>query len=238
MNNQNLKKIRIDYYYYRLKKGRAEILLEKEDGADVYFIPFHYVRADETLEKNLIFSSEDDGDEVINQVSLNEFTRRKKDKGWTSLDKLKELPIRRDENLRVRHKIFKFFIDLCPREGESGTLNRVLDMYESLKVEIAKRAYVAELRSALEGERQIVLDANVKQPDPELVRKEIETLEHFRIRKPRDIPMTLFDGFLRSHDLYTYEPIDWKALGMEISPIPRASNPSFDDILDDLLEEE
>ena len=60
-----MKKIRIDYYNYRLKKGRAEILLEKEEGTDEYFLPFHYVRAEENLGKNgLIFCTEDDGDLV------------------------------------------------------------------------------------------------------------------------------------------------------------------------------
>lgn len=55
-----MKKIGIDYYNYRLKKGRAEILLEKEDGPDKYFIPFHYVKADEYLGRDSLFSHTED----------------------------------------------------------------------------------------------------------------------------------------------------------------------------------
>ena len=42
-----MKKIRIDYYHYRLKKGRASILLQQMEGSDQYCIPHHYVKADE-----------------------------------------------------------------------------------------------------------------------------------------------------------------------------------------------
>lgn len=209
-----MKKIRIDYYNYRLKKGRAEILLEKEEGADVYFIPFHYVRADEDLGRgNLFYNYEDDGDLVINQTSLNKCTRRKKGEGWTSLDKLRELSIRKDEYFHVCHNIYTFFLSLCPREGESGIRNRVLAMLESVKIDRAKKEYVETLGRVLNGERPNHLDSYDKQPDPDLVRKEMETLEHFSIRKPNPIPMCQLDGYLLDNNMYTYKPIDWTALG-------------------------
>ena len=47
-------------------------------------------------------------------------------------------------------------------------------LQELVKITIAKKKYVAKLRSVLEGERLTVLDANVKQPDPDLIRKEME----------------------------------------------------------------
>ncbi len=35
-----MKRIRIDFYSYRLKKGRADILLQKMEGTDEYGIPY------------------------------------------------------------------------------------------------------------------------------------------------------------------------------------------------------
>jgi|BioPla2DNA2_1021312.scaffolds.fasta_scaffold38768_2 hypothetical protein len=209
-----MKKIRIDYYNYRLKKGRAEILLEKEEGTDKYFIPFHYVRADEYLGKDsLFFRTEDDGDLVINQTSLNKCTRRKKDEGWTSLDKLRGLSIQKDEYFHVFHNIYTFFLSLCPREGESGIRNRVSAMLESVKIDRAKKEYVESLADVLDGASVRGLGLYETEPDPALVRKEMETLEHFRIRKPNPIPMSMSDGYLLDNDLYGYECIDWEALG-------------------------
>ena len=214
-----MKKIRIDYYNYRLKKGRAEILLEKEEGNDVYFIPFHYVRADEDLGRgNLFYNYEDDGDLVINETSLNQCTWRKKDEGWTPLDMLRELSIRKDEYFHVCHNIYTFFLSLCPREGESGIRNRVFAMLESVKIDRAKKEYVESLADVLDGASVRGIGLYETEPDPALVRKEMETLEHFRIRKPNPIPMSMADGYLLDNDLYGYECIDWEALGAKRNP--------------------
>ena len=214
-----MKKIRIDYYNYRLKKGRAEILLEKEEGTDEYFLPFHYVRAEENLGKNgLIFCTEDDGDLVINQTYLNKCTRRKKDKGWTPLDKLRELSIRRDEYFHICHNIYTFFLSVCPCEGESGIRNRVSAMLESVKVDRAKKEYIETIRHITKGYFRDALTLYEEGPDPELVQRELDTLEHFRIRKPNPIPMCQLDGYLLDNDLYTFECIDWEALGAKRRP--------------------
>jgi len=214
-----MKKIRIDYYNYRLKKGRAEILLEKEEGTDKYFIPFHYVRADEDLSWSLPFYCwEDDGDMVINKISLNKCHRRKKDSGWTPLDKLRELSIRRDEYFHVCHNIYTFFLSLCPREGESGIINRVSAMLESVKIDRAKKEYVESLALVLDGASVSDVGMYETEPDPALVRKEMDTLEHFRIRKPNPIPMCQLDGYLLDNDLYSFECIDWEALGAKRKP--------------------
>lgn len=66
----------------------------------------------------------------------------------------------------------------------------------------------------------------------------METLEHFRLRKPHDTPMCQLDGYLLDNDLYTYAPIDWEALGAEIKPTPLVQNPLFDKTLEDLYEEQ
>lgn len=214
-----MKKIRIDYYNYRLKKGRAEILLEKEEGTDEYFIPFHYVSADEDLSWSLpLYSWEDDGDMVINKISLNKCHRRKKDSGWTPLDKLRVLSIRRDEYFHVCHNIYTFFLSLCPREGESGIRNRVSAMLESVKIDRAKKEYVESLALVLDGVSVSDNGMYETEPDPALVRKEMETLEHFRIRKPNPIPMSLLDRNLLDNDLYTFESVDWEALGAKRRP--------------------
>ena len=57
-------------------------------------------------------------------------------------------------------------------------------------------------------------------PYPELIKKEIDTLEHFRLYKPKDIEMIQRDGMLSNDDEYSYEPIDWKEFGAEITPFP------------------
>ena len=233
-----MKKIRIDYYNYRLKKGRADILLQFDGETGEYCIPFHYVKAKEHLHLSKGYYAEDDGDLVLIEQDINNCHLKKTDKVWVPLKQISELTVHGNDWLHVSHHIFTYFLQLCPREGESGIIDSVINLLESVKVEIAKKEYVAKLRSVLEGESLIVLDANVKQPDPELIRKEMETLEHFRLRKPHDTPMCQLDGYLLDNDLYTYAPIDWEALGAEIRPTPRVQNPLFDKTLEDLYEEQ
>ena len=214
-----MKKIRIDYYNYRLKKGRADILLEKAGGVHEYAIPYHYVnkesRIDHMFPGHLI---RDDGDLVIINDTLNECHVNKKGKEWIPLTRIRDVNITHNEMLLITHTIYSLFLDLCPREGESGLKRRVEEMLEDVKVANAKMQYVERLQQVLNGDRVDVFGALVKKPDPNLIRKEIETLKHFQVHKPSTIPMFLRDGMLQHYDLYTYERIDWEALGAEFQP--------------------
>ena len=220
-----MKKIRIDYYHYRLKKGRADILLQKDDETGGYCIPFHYGKEDEHLflgsSRYKRYKYEDDGDLVLIDSSLNESRLKRNEKEWIPLDRISGLKLKRNEFLHVSHNILSLFLGLCPREVESRLYRKVEDMLETVKVDIAKKKYIEELRRVLKGERRIVIpDASVKQPDPELVRKEMETLEHFRLYKPHPVSMNQRDGDLKDSGLYSYEAIDWEELGAEITPLP------------------
>lgn len=207
-----MKKIRIDYYNYRLKKGRAQLLLQKVEGTQNYRIPCHYVWSGEHLGQRISgHRMEDDGDLVIIEVRLNAPHLHTSAKDWIPLDRIRELSICRDESLHLSHHIFRFFLDICPAEGESGLRKRVTEMLETVKIDIAKKAYIDELRCFLEGDGRLGHVAG--QPNPELVQKEMETLEHFRLRKPLPIPMCQWDADLIERDEYGYEPVDWMALG-------------------------
>ena len=211
-----MKKIRIDYYHYRLKKGRASILLQHMEGSDQYCIPHHYVKADERLTYGIDgYATQDDGDLVLIHSSLNERCPNTKGKEWIPLESVFGLTIDRNDFLHVYHNIFSFFLWCCPREGESGIMHRVMNMLETVKIEIAKKEYVERLRRVLEGEQLDDFKLWNKQPDQDLIQKEMETLEHFRLHKPPRIPMTQHDGELERRNLYSYEPIDWKVLGAE-----------------------
>ena len=215
-----MKKIRIDYYQYRIKKGRADILLQPVEGTDEYCIPYHYVRAEERVSiGDRGYMSEDDGDLVLIDYTLKGSNKKRDGKEWIPLTKVMDLSIVRNESMHVYYNIFLFFLRSCPREGESGIMHKVIEMLETVKIDIAKKEYVERLRRVLEGERLVIPDAKVKQPDPDLIRKEMETLEHFRLHKPPFVPMTLRDGELERRGLYSYERIDWKALGAVIEPI-------------------
>lgn len=117
-------------------------------------------------------------------------------------------------------------------------------MLEDVKVKIAKKEYIDVLKEALGRECWVVLDAHMTLPDPELIKREIETLEHFRLYKPPMppmVPMNLTDGKLIENDRYSYEPIGWEEFGAEISPCPmflfgHSSFPFTEDL--DTLEEE
>ena len=209
-----MKRIRFDYYNYRLKKGRADILLQLVEESKEFCIPLHYVEDEECLCRGFSwFRAEDDGELVLVKTTLNECHMQKSGKVWMPLNKLAGLP------LRVQHHIFSFFLELCPREGESGIIRRVEEMLDAVKVEMAKEEYVERLRSVLEGHRIMAFDAYVKQPDPDLMKKEMETLEHFRIHKPHHPDTNQRDGMLCKLDLYSYEPIDWEALGAKFKPM-------------------
>ena len=77
----------------------------------------------------------------------------------------------------------------------------------------------------------LVMDAYVSPADSTLVRREIETLEHFRICKP-DNPL---DEELIRGGRYSYEPVDYEVFGCKIEGIPINRDSSF---LSSLFEEE
>ena len=226
----NMKKIRIDYYHYRLRKGRVSILLEYNSGTDEYAIPFEYVKKESRIQELArTCQIEDDGDLVLIADTLTDSRVSLKGKEWVSFDKLGEINVRGNESLRISHRIFRYFFPLCPREGESGAIRRVTDMLESVKVDIARKDYKDMLRRALDGELPAFFGASISLPDATTVKQELETLEHFRLVKPNRVPLNRRDGYLLDNDLYTYT-VDWETLGFVITPFPLP--PSIDSSLD------
>lgn len=226
-----MKKIRIDHYNYRIKKGRADILLQKGDGTE-YCIPFRYVGADERLPlHNLSGNMEDDGDLVFNVITLNDCHMDKKGREWVPLTNLPGLTLERNDSLHILHNILRFFLSRCPEEGNTGIINNAGEMLDDVLVRIARQEYVCWLQDLLDGKSPLDMDAYVSPADPTLVRREMETLEHFRICKP-DNPL---DEELIRGGKYSYEYVDYEVLGCKIERIPINRNSSF---LDSLFEEE
>lgn len=231
-----MKNIRIDYYHYRLRKGRADILLQKTEGDDEFCIPFRYVKDDEPIAWSIKHNNvEDDknGDLVIIDCSLNDChlkkNRQGEDKNWIPLNDVRNTHLSRNESLELYKKILIIFLRLCPKEGNLGIIDKVCEMLEYLLVEMAKIKYVKELRHRLDQGKVVYPGGYSTPPNPNLVKKEIETLEHFRLYKPHEIPMTLRDGILQDSMSYSYEPIDWELYGSEkhffpVSPTPFGRN--------------
>lgn len=226
-----MKIIRIDHYNYRIRKGRADILLQKGDGTE-YCIPFHYVGADERLPLHRLSGNmEDDGDLVFNVIMLNDCHMDKKGREWIPLSNLMGLTLVRNDSLHILHNILWFFLSMCPEEGNTGIIRNVGEMLDVVLVRIARQEYVSWLQELLDGKSPLVIDAYVSPADPVLVRREMETLEHFRVRKP-DNPL---DEELIRGGRYSYEPVDYEVFGCKIEGIPINRNSSF---LDSLFEEE
>lgn len=138
-----MKKIRIDYYRYRLKKGRADVLLQKVEGKDEFCIPYHYVRAQEGIAQTFKNARlEDDGDLVILDVTLNDCYLDMADKEWVPMKRLLDITLFRNESYHIWHNILRFFLSLCPREGESGNVERAEAMLEDVRIRIAKKKYL------------------------------------------------------------------------------------------------
>ena len=220
-----MKNIRVDYYHYRLRKGRADILLQKNEGDNEFCIPFRYVKDDEPIAWSIKHSDvEDDenGDLIIIDRALKEGHLKKKgaEEEWVPLNDVRKARLSRNESLELYKKIYIFFLRLCPKEGNLGIINKVCEMLDVLLIEMAKKDYVKKLQNSLDGRRVVTPDASSTPPNPELVKKEIETLEHFRLYKPHDVPMTLRDGMLHDSISYSYEPIDWEALGSKTHCFP------------------
>lgn len=220
-----LKNIRIDHYWYRLRKGRADILLVRVDGTDQYCMPFQYVKESQRIHRSFNWCNvEDDGDLVINEIELKPVRKNRGDKEWIPLKDVLGLNLLRNESLHIYHNIFRFFLRICPGEGASGVKLRVEEMLDAVKVDIAKKAYVNALQRVLDGHPIMVMDAYYTQPDLDLLRKEIETLEHFRLHKPLYPEMNQKDCDMQRDDLYSFEKIDWTAFGAEQKIIPLAGN--------------
>lgn len=218
-----MKNIRIDYYRYRLRKGRADILLQRTDTSGEFCIPYRYVGANEKIAwaiKHHSVEDDSNGDLVINDSTLNDCHLKKDSKEWIPLNSILGIKLQRNESFHVYHNILRFFLQLCPIEGELGLRHKAFEMLETVKVNIAKKDYVDELKKALERKCWVIPDASMAPPDPELIKKEIETMEHFRLYKPKDIEMSQRDGMLSNDDEYSYEPIDWEEFGAEITPFP------------------
>ena len=218
-----MKNIRIDYYRYRLRKGRADILLQRTDTSGEFCIPYRYVGANEKIAwaiKHHSVEDDSNGDLVINDSTLNYCHLKQDSKEWIPLNSILGIKLQRNESFHVYHNILRFFLQLCTIEGELGLRHKAFEMLDTVKVNIAKKDYVDELKKALERKRRVIPDASMAPPDPELIKKEIETLEHFRLYKPKDIEMSQRDGMLSNDDEYSYEPIDWEEFGAEITPFP------------------
>ena len=237
-----MKQIRVDYYRYRLRKGSADILLQLND--DGYCIPYRYVQAVEhiawTIRHNYV-EDDSNGDLVIIDHTLNDCHLKKNDKEWIPLGNIMDIDFPRNESYHIYHNILRIFMLLCPTDGELGLRRKVSDMMEVVKVNIAKKDYIDTLKRALERKEWVIPDAQMTPPDPELIKREIETLEHFRLYKPHEIPMNQVDGMLLVENRYSFEPIDWEVFGAEIKPFPmfpfgRNSNPLLDEL--ENLEEE
>ena len=230
-----MKNIRIDYYRYRLRKGRADILLQRTDGENEYCIPNRYVETEEkiaSLFRGTRVEDDTNGDLVIIDYGLQTDRHLKTDgKEWIPLNNILGINFPRNEFYHVSHNILRLFLSLCPGEGELGLRRKVAEMLETVKVNIAKKEYITELQEALERDNWVIPDARMTPPDPELIKKEIETLEHFRLHKPHEIAMNLRDGILSNEYKYSYEPIDWEEFGAKVEPV------SFTSFFNDVFKE-
>jgi len=218
-----MKNVRIDYYRFRIRKGRADILLQRTDSDGGFCIPYRYVDTNEKIAwliRHNIVEDDSNGDLVIIDSTLNDCHLKKDNRDWISLSGIQDIELQRNEAYHVYHNILRLFMHLCPDEGESGLRRRASEMLETVKINIARKQYIDELKNALERKRWVIPDASMTPPDPELIKKEIKALEHFRLYKPNEIPMNLRDGTLLENDEYSYEPIDWEVFGAEIKPNP------------------
>lgn len=230
-----MKKIRFDYYRYRLKKGRAYILLTKGEGEKDYLLPSHYVWSNERIGHLSFYNIEDDGDLVLNITSLNDSEHGKTAKEWVPIKQIREITLPRNESFHIYHNILRFFLLMCPEAGELGIRRTVEDMLEELRIDMAKKEYVEDLQKALDG--RFDLSSFYSAPDPEKLKEEIRTLAHFRLYKPNTICMNQKDWKLKeSETFYSYKSIvDWEAMGCKpitIRPFRFSGGCIVDPILD------
>lgn len=207
-----MKRIRIEYYRYRIRKGRVDVLLQKIEGRDSFCIPYRYARERDKVD-GLIRKGEivDDGDLVIRLVDDHSSSRNLV---WIPLKELTEYTLVRNERLEAYKTVFRLFLTSMEKkanimggntgEPESSLLEKVEEWYDAILRECAKQRYIEILKDALEGNGPIVLDACVIPPARDAIERELETLEHFNPERRDD-----------EYDLM----IDWEALGWRIEPI-------------------
>ena len=202
---EEFKKIRIDYYHYRIRKGRVDILLGKAEDPEKYVIPYHYVTKDESV--HLSEFVEDDGDFVILDAKLNESHLSRAGRCWVPLSGIWEIPFLRDNKADAVRHCLAVFLDICPQE-ETVLHSTIENMLEELLINEAKEAYRSELTKMLDRKitTVITLDAYTSSPNRDLLEEEIRTLKHFVLVKPE-----YYVGYL--HLQYHYQPVDWEALG-------------------------
>lgn len=215
-----MKKIRIDYYRFKLRKGRAYVLLQKEFGKEAYCLPYHYVKKEESIVRAIqTIPMEDDGDLVLLDIAMNDRSLDMTGREWFPIKNLLDVSLSRNESFHVWHNILRFFLSRCPHEGESGNVRLAEKMLKEVRIRKAKKEYLDWLQRLLEG-GVTALDAFVvSQPDPILVQKEMESMEHFQVYRPHDIPMCQLDGELLEEDGYSFLPPDLSVFGVETKPI-------------------
>lgn len=204
-----MKKIRIDYYRFRLKKGRVDVLLQKVEGKEEFCIPHHYVKKDERIVHSILSARmEDDGDLVLVDVAINDCNLDMTGLEWVPIKNLLNLSLSRNESFHVWHNVLRFFLDLSPNEGESGNVKMAEEILENIRVLEARKKYLDWLQGLLDGEVMFLDGHMMSKPDPILVRREMETLEHFRVCRPHENAMSQRDGDLLDRDEYYFEPVD------------------------------
>lgn len=202
-----MKRIRLDYYEYRIRKGQASILLDPIPGEpDTFRIPSHYVKKEERIDSGMCRRVGDDGDLILFQIVFRETHMGPvRGKEWVPLDRIRELKLIASDPLAVRVNILTFSLDTFPREGDTGLQRRLFEMLEEAKTDFFRHCYACELQSALEGKWS---NPSLSQPDLALVQEELRTLAHFRRHRPTEGPAMKMADVLDG-----YEPIDWIALG-------------------------
>lgn len=225
--SNDMKRIRIEYYRYRIRKGRVDVLLQKIEGSDSFCIPCRYAGEEDRID-GLIKQGEivDDGDLVIRLVvdHLNLCNLV-----WIPLKELTEYPLERNDSLEAYKTIFRLFLTSGKEisdikgeisgETESSLLDKVEEWYDAILRKRAKLRYIEILKDALEGNGPIVLDACVIPPSKDAIERELETLEHFNPERRDD-----------EYDLM----IDWETLGWRIEPIRFSGFTKRGGLLDEL----
>lgn len=211
---EEFKKIRIEYFHYRIRKGRVDILLEKSKDPEKYEIPYHYVSKNELV--HLSEFVEDDGDLVILDAKLNESHLSRVGRCWVPLSGIREIPFLCDNKADVVRRCMAVFLDLCSPE-ETFLHSTIENMLDNLLINEAKEEYRKELAKMLDRKitTVITLDAYTSSPNRDLLEEEIRTLKHFVLVKPKS-------HVEYRHLTYRYKPVDWKALGSKVTFLENA----------------
>lgn len=202
-----MKRIRLDSYDYRVRKGRAYILLSPVEGTTgTYRIPSSFARKEDRIDIGSCHLVADNGDLLLYHVQLREaHTGPVRDREWVPLDRIRELQFDAGNPAELRFRIFDLFLDIFRAEKDARLYQAIAGLREAAWPDVLRENYANELQNALDGRWSY---PNLTPPDPERVREELRTLAHFRRHLPKeDNPMRQFDV------MDWYEPIDWIALG-------------------------